>query len=90
MEVCILIPWSMGNLSTTDFFCGQDPYFTIVHDDNDPAKHYDGCGFTQDQCTSEACCSDIEAAKQINTPMTLEEVRTCFIKNMKSKGQCCE
>ena len=80
----------MGNASTTDFFCGQDPNFTIVHDDGDPDKHFDGCGFTSDQCTSEACCDDISTAQANNTPMTTEQIRTCFISNMQSKGQCCE
>lgn len=78
----------MGNASTTDFFCGQDPNFTVVHDEDEPNKHYDGCGFTQEKCTSEACCEDISTGIETGEPMTFEEIRTCFINNMKAKGQC--
>ena len=75
IQVCKLIPWSMGNSSTTDFFCGQDPDFTVVHDESDPEKHYDGCGFSQEKCTAEACCEDIETAETLGAPLTLTEIR---------------
>jgi hypothetical protein len=77
----------MGNASTIDFFCGLDSDFTFVHDEEEPEKHYDGCGFSQEKCTSEACCEDIQTAISVAVPMTLEEIRECFISNMKSKGQ---
>jgi hypothetical protein len=80
----------MGNSSTVDFYCGLDPTFTVIHDEDDPTKHYDGCGFTKDQCTSEPCCDDISNGISLGSPLTLEEIRSCFITNMKARGQCCE
>lgn len=78
----------MGNLSTIDSYCGKDPNFTVIHDKDKPDKHFDGCGFTQEKCTREACCSNIKAGIANGTPMTLAEIQTCFVRNMKSKGQC--
>jgi hypothetical protein len=45
----------MGNSSTVDFFCGKDPDFSVVHDEDEPDKHYPGCGLEIDYCTVKEC-----------------------------------
>ena len=87
IAVCILIPWSMGNGSTIDYYWGRDLTCSISYDSNDPTKHYPGWGFTYDQCTAEACCENIQTAISAGEPMTFEEIRTCFQTNMMSRGQ---
>jgi len=80
----------MGNGSTVDAFCGRDPDFTVIHDEDEPDKHFDGCGFTQEKCTTKACWDDIANAITDGTPLTMTEIREWFQDNMKAKGQCCE
>ena len=85
--VWVLIPWSMGNGSTVDYYWGKDLTWSISIDANDPTKHYPGWGFTIDQCTSEAWWDNIQTAISAGTPLTFEEIRTWFQTNMRSRGQ---
>ena len=48
----------MGNSRTINQYCGQDPYYTAVHDPNDRRMHFKGCGMFKEQCTKRPCCED--------------------------------
>lgn len=48
----------MGNNRTIDQYCGQDPYFDVLHDVNNKILHFPGCGLTKDKCTKRPCCVD--------------------------------
>ena len=48
----------MGDESTVNQYCGQDPNFDVVHDEVIKTRHFPGCGLISDQCTALPCCSD--------------------------------
>ena len=48
-----------GNEATIDYFCGKDPDFSFVHVQEDPEKHYPGCGLKKEQCTVQKCCDEV-------------------------------
>ena len=45
-------------MRTINSYCGQDPFFTVVHDVNDRLVHFPGCGIPKEQCTKRPCCED--------------------------------
>ena len=104
IDSCYMEPWSQGNYSTSNYFCGKT--------DSDQT---DTGNFKINQCTTRACCDDLSANKItssncddvtlmtfiINDPLTLEQTEVkditcikfasdCFRENMKYRGQCCE
>ena len=50
--------WSMGNMRTINLYCGTDPSYEVIHDENFKKLHFAGCGLFQDQCTLWPCCAD--------------------------------
>lgn len=59
LNSCIAIDWSMGNFRTINLYCGQDPFYEVIHDEIYKTLHFTGCGLTQDQCTFRPCCDDM-------------------------------
>jgi len=55
---CRAISWSMGNTKTNNLYCGKDPDYNQVHDENYRDLHFYGCGQTQEVCSERPCCSD--------------------------------
>ena len=48
LTACEAVSWSMGNSRTVNSYCGEDPDFTVVHDEVIKSRHFDGCGLTRD------------------------------------------
>ena len=58
LDACRSVEWSMGNSATVNQYCGEDPLFTVVHDEVVKTRHFEGCGLERDQCTNQPCCND--------------------------------
>lgn len=41
---CKAVEWSMGNMRTINLYCGTDPAYKVIHDENFKKLHFPGCG----------------------------------------------